>query len=278
MAKTQIILARHGSTSMNSEGGGSADCVRGWKDLALSPKGVKEANVLAHELQHVHLDAIYTSDLDRAEHTGRVVSKTTGVPLIAALRGLRPWNAGALTGKASSECLPIMLDHIKNKPDTPLPGGESFNTFKDRFLTCLDEIRKKHPNETVCLVTHHRNERLMRGWLDAGGGLNEEIDPDAFLEKGTPPADFVRHTLASGDEAHAAAPRKKSTPDPKYPWSPKPIEPRVRPDNAGLYSQSVGGPLDATGLTRDPIDLKPDVPIRKRSQSWAATVRGSLLE
>jgi broad specificity phosphatase PhoE len=299
--KTKIVLIRHGSTSMNSDGNGSADCVRGWKDLPLSADGIQEANDVAQELRNVKMDVLYPSDLDRAEHTAHIISKATGVPVRGALRGLRPGNAGTLTGKSSKTCLPVMLDHIRNKPDTPLPGGESFHDFMNRCFDCLDEIRKEHPGEVVGLVSHHRVELLIAAKLAADGDLaTDEIDPNEFLKKGVSPANFVRHTLAEthavdddndqalepdSDADDAASPTPKRAPvrdpspsRPSVPWSAKRIEPNPNGAGRGLWSQSVGGPGD--GLAKkDPFDLNPQVPIKKGGRdSWRAAVFNSLLD
>jgi len=263
---------------------------------------LKEAKGLAKELTHVKFDGIITSDLDRAEHTAKLISDETGKPIWQATRGLRPWHVGTMAGKPIKNCLQILHDYIENKPDTPLPGGESFNDFKARAMNFLAEVARKYDGRTVALVTHHRFERLVDAVQRAGGDLDADapIDADAFMEPGIAPAEYCRQVIEStesdGDEdeetetddvrpaakpapRRAPKPKKPSQPSrPSVPWSSKPIEPRRDGPGKGLWSRSVGGALDGTGIKSDPFDLKPAVPLRKRSQSWQATVRGSLLE
>src|SRR5262249_39726526 len=157
---------RHGSTKLNAGAkgsGNSSECVRAWLDVPLSPEGVKEAKALAKELCSVSFDGIYSSDLDRAEATAKIISDTTKVPILGVTRGLRPWDLGHLAGKKVEDCVDIIHEHIEDKPDEAIKDGESFNSFKCRFLDFLDEIRQKHDGQCIAIVSHHRNERLLAG-------------------------------------------------------------------------------------------------------------------
>jgi hypothetical protein len=276
------------------------ECVRSWIDSPLSPEGIAKAHAAAEKLKGVEFDCIITSDLQRARHTAEIVSRATGKPIIRATRGLRTWHLGQMSGKPLTECFEELADYIRLRPASAPPSGESFDDFRSRFLDELDRIRREHPGETVLICTHSKNERLLEGWRQTGGGECEQINPDAFLHKGLGPAQIRTDiVLGEGDEADeavggdehdgdeaddvqpaaAARPatgvrvrladppaRGKSTP----PWNSKPIEPRH--NAAQTWTQSLGGPRDAMGPARDPLGLRPEVPLKKRSQSWANTV------
>lgn len=292
---TKIILVRHGSTKLNSGGdGNSSECIRGWLDIPLSPKGIKEAQEVAEKLKEHDFDGIISSDLIRAEKTAQIISEATGVPILGVSRGLRPWDVGTLAGKPVENCLDILHDHIANKPDVKLGGGESFNEFKERCLNCFDQIRKAYAGKTIAIVAHHRNERLLAAWKACGGGLPETVKPDMFYEKGIPPAHFVRHTLAKGpgdepdadDQPEPKKKRKARTVEAKFGKGVKSIKTppavaatsKVKPkDPSKVYSKTVGGESwDEVAKA----ELNPKVPdaIKKRPQTWAASVRGSILE
>jgi broad specificity phosphatase PhoE len=281
MSRTRLVIVRHGSTKLNSgASGNSAECVRGWKDVPLSPKGIKEAEAVAKDLRNVKMVGLYSSNLDRAEHTAHIVSKATGTRILGSFQGLRPWHVGELAGKEVADCDEIMRRHVAETPDKPLPGGESFNDFKDRLLCCLDVLRQKHDGESIGLVTHNSCERLIAAWKAAGGGLDEEIDPKVFREDGVAPGDYVIRVIAEGDldADDEAAPKRAAPSKPSLPWNSRPIVPNPNGAGKGLWSRSVGGPLDGTGLKADPFDLHPKAQIPKRSQGWAATVRRPLEE
>jgi probable phosphoglycerate mutase len=284
---TKILFVRHGSTRLNQGSGqtGSSECIRGWLDVPLSPEGRQEAQAAGEKLKEHEFDCIVSSDLSRAADTARAISKKTGVPLVGLIDGLRPWDVGELAGKVVKDCLDILVDDIRNKPDEPMPSGESFNDFKERFLGCIDAIRRKHPDETVCVVSHHRCERLLQAWKETGGDPSEDINPDAFLRPGIGPGEFREFTLGKGGDSDGDVEitpnyqsRYKAKPAaPTPPWNAKPIEPRTGGPQKDLWSYSYGGKNDGAGLTKDdPLDLKPPVPLRKRSQSWDATILADL--
>jgi len=309
VARLKIVFVRHGPTSLHTSSPNRTGKVRGWQDVPLSAEGVREVRALASELKTIPMRGLYSSDLDRSEHSMRIIAKETGVPILGSMRGLRTWNMGDLEGKLASACRAIIRDHINN-PDKPVAGGESLNTFKERALSALQQLRERHPGETIGIVSHHRVERLLAGWKATGGGIDWNIDPAVFMQDGIPPADYVVRVLAEaaaedddhdvevdddaddGDEAEEAReprpasrkskPAKPSQssrrPAPAVQWNARQILPQQDGPGKGLWSRSVGGPDDGTGVKSDPIDLKPAVPIRKRSVSWNASVRGSLLE
>ena len=127
-----VILIRHGCTSMNGEDGSSnEDQIRGWKDVPLSAQGKNEVNVAANSLAGSGLEHVYYSDLKRGKQTADPIIKTTGAEGYE-LHDLRPWDVGELTGQAHSVVHDKLEDYARNKPDEPVPGGESFNTFKER--------------------------------------------------------------------------------------------------------------------------------------------------
>jgi broad specificity phosphatase PhoE len=270
--RVPLIVVRHASTALNSTT--SSECIRGHLDVKLSPEGRAEAKATGEKLKLKQFDVIVASDLSRAVDTAKTISQATGVPIVEVTRDARPWDVGSWAGRPIPNCTEKLVDFIRNKPDTVVGGGESFNDFANRFFDCIDDIRRKYAGKTVLLVTHHRGERLLQASLEGGADLSEDdIEPNAFLRKGIGPAEFRDDiVLARGDrdddEDDVAQPRSK----PSLPWNTKPIEPRINDPQRNLWTFSPGGKLDGTGAAADPFDLDPPVPLRKRSQSWANTV------
>jgi broad specificity phosphatase PhoE len=64
---THLTFVRHGETEWNLQGR-----VMGHLDSALTPTGIEQARRLAARLRGTEFDAIYTSDLGRAEATAPV--------------------------------------------------------------------------------------------------------------------------------------------------------------------------------------------------------------
>lgn len=185
-----LVVIRHGSTDLN--GDDSSDKIRGWLDVPLSDKGIKDVNDSLPDLKKAKIDGLVTSDLSRCIDTAKIISKELGIPILGKSANLRPWNVGEWTGKPTKEVLPLMQELIKNSPDQSAPGGESFNNFKTRFLTFIQQIQKDYPYDKIGIVTSHRGERLMQGWKDQGMPKNPlEISSEAFMNKGVPPGSFT---------------------------------------------------------------------------------------
>lgn len=186
--KRTIILARHGSTNLNDDG----DKIRGWKDVPLNDHGIKQAHALGKELKKETFDVILTSDLQRATKTADIISKETGKPVVEKTKALRPWDVGKFTGMESKIAIPQMMDFVDH-PDKKVPDGESFDTFKIRFLHGIRDILKKYPDKKLLLVSHHRNDRLMDAWTQGTGG--DHFDMKTFVSKGIPPAGFIHYNI-----------------------------------------------------------------------------------
>lgn len=181
--KRRIVLIRHGATRLNNKDV-SVDRVRGWKDIPLSPEGKQEAQRVGQKIKNsMKPDVLVPSDLHRAQETARIISKVTGVPLSEPTEGFRPWNVGQLAGQLTKKAIPILSAYACDKPEKPVPGGESFNDFKSRFLTALRDALDKHEG-TVGVVTHHRGERLLKAWGKEGFHKEGNINLAEFNKKG----------------------------------------------------------------------------------------------
>lgn len=183
MRDVQVI--RHGATDMNNDDV-SVDRLRGWTDVPLSQGGLEEADKVGLQAKETPPNNIFTSDLNRAHETAKIISNHTGVPINNVMPELRPWNVGDLAGMKSSEGIPILADLAENHPNTPAPGkGESFNQFKSRFFDGLEHILDNTVGKPA-LVIHHRGERLLEAWKAAGYPANGDIDIKTFNQKGEP--------------------------------------------------------------------------------------------
>lgn len=206
-------LIRHGATAMNNDDV-SVDRIRSWKDVPLSQEGKLEAHRLGDEMCRHKIDAIVSSDLDRAHETAKIISDTCGVPLVQVSQVFRPWNVGTYAGKKSSEAVPILADFACNKPDERVPGGESFENFKMRFFRGLHSTLAGHRG-VVAVVTHHRNERLLHAWQKAGFPADGEIDKPTFTVKGEPtgkvmPMEIPMDRLAQAAGHGKAEPKRRT--------------------------------------------------------------------
>ena len=64
MVKLKIYVFRHGQTYYNRD-----HIFTGWKDSKLTPKGIKQAKIIAKKLKNKKFQVAYTSDLSRCKDT-----------------------------------------------------------------------------------------------------------------------------------------------------------------------------------------------------------------
>ena len=152
MAATRIILLRHGETTWNVEGR-----YQGHLDSPLSPRGESQARALALRLAGMKLTALYSSDLGRARQTADAIAKATGQEVRIDPR-LRERHLGIFQGLLKSEIkLKLAEDYRLFKtagPDHALPGGESPRQAAQRNIACLEDLARRHPDETIVVVAH----------------------------------------------------------------------------------------------------------------------------
>lgn len=191
-ARTKAVkfyLIRHGSTRLNNHNDETADRIRGWLDVPLSPEGKKEAKQTAQDLKNTTIDMIRSSDLVRAMATAEALGKVLDVK-VSATRVLRPWDMGDFSGEKVEDVKADLKKYAIATPDKPAPNGESFNTFKSRCLGGIVNLLKTHPDNVLALVTHHRVERLLKAWISAGQKPSYTLDEKIFLDKGEAPGSF----------------------------------------------------------------------------------------
>lgn len=198
MADTTIYIVRHGATKLNHDTDTSVDRIRGWADVPLVEEGREEARKAGAKLKGKDIGAIFSSDLSRTRETADIIGEILGKKPVTSNK-LRPWKLGKFTGQTTKDALPQIAEYAQKRPDSPVPEGESFNTFKARAFAGVHEAVSRNPGKTVLLITHHRNERLLEAWDAAGQPPDHDIKLETFLQKGDPPGGIK--TLTTTPEA-----------------------------------------------------------------------------
>ncbi|WP_322106776.1 histidine phosphatase family protein [Paraburkholderia sp. J41] len=154
---TQILFIRHGETAWNQ-----IKRIQGHIDIPLAQSGVEQANKLAARLAQdaragARLDAIWSSDLMRAQQTAQPAAAALGLPVQLA-EGLRERNYGAFQGHDNDEIaerFPDEYAHWQTRdPGFEPPEGESQREFYHRVLHALEPILARHPGGRIACVAH----------------------------------------------------------------------------------------------------------------------------
>ena len=168
MALTNLYLARHGQTEYNRlnqiQGRGI--------DASLNDTGRQQATAIAHHLNSVQLDYIYSSSLKRSRETAEVVAQIHGLDL-ESHADLDEMDFGMLEGQPISDIeteLEKLHDNWKSgNTSFALQEGESPQVVLDRAAGKIDQIIGEQKGQNLLFVLHGRLIRiLVSHWLKYG--------------------------------------------------------------------------------------------------------------
>ena len=158
---SKLVLVRHGQSEWNAK-----NLFTGWKDPKLTDLGIQEA-IRAGELletRNLNFDLMFTSDLFRAQETGRLILEQINQKDIDIIQdqSLNERNYGDLAGLNKDEAREKWGEeqvHIWRRSfDVPPPGGESLKNTAERVLPYFErEIMPKVKKSLNILVAAHGN-------------------------------------------------------------------------------------------------------------------------
>ena len=159
--KSKLVLVRHGQSEWNAK-----NLFTGWKDPKLTDLGIQEAIKAGDllETRNLKFDLMFTSDLFRAQETGRLILKQMNHADIQVIKdqSLNERNYGDLAGLNKDEAREKWGEeqvHIWRRSfDIPPPGGESLKNTAERVLPYFElEIMPKLKEGLNILVAAHGN-------------------------------------------------------------------------------------------------------------------------
>ena len=161
MKNSNLVLVRHGQSEWNKK-----NLFTGWKDPELTDLGIEEAIKAGNLLKtkEMKFDIMFTSDLFRAQETGRLILENMNqldIPVIKN-QSLNERNYGDLAGLNKDDAREKWGEeqvHIWRRSfDIPPPGGESLKDTAERVLPYFhSEILPKVEEGLDVLVAAHGN-------------------------------------------------------------------------------------------------------------------------
>lgn len=149
---TRVLLVRHGETDWNTQAR-----LQGHTDIALNPRGRAQAKRLRAALAGETLDAVYSSDLQRALDTARAIAEATGAPLHAE-PALRERRFGCFEGLTYEQILARWPDQAQRwrqrEPAFGPDGGETLQDFDARCVQAAERLALQHAGGSIALVAH----------------------------------------------------------------------------------------------------------------------------
>jgi 2,3-bisphosphoglycerate-dependent phosphoglycerate mutase len=172
-----LVLLRHGQSAWNLE-----NRFTGWIDVPLSENGIKEAEAAAEKLIHFKFDNAFTSALQRAQHTLRIVlekTNQTAVPVIAD-QALNERMYGDLQGMNKDEARKKFGEEQvkiwRRSYDIAPPNGESLKDTANRVIPYFEKniLPLLQQGKNVLIVAHGNSLRALVMYL-------EKMTPEQIL-------------------------------------------------------------------------------------------------
>jgi probable phosphoglycerate mutase len=172
----KIILVRHAQTLKNKEGK-----MQGHEDSDLTEEGREQVLKIVKRLSHENVSGVYCSGLGRALKTADKISESHGLKTKIDRR-LNELNWGDFSSAPVKEVILKWSNYYgemkkKGVPREEIrpPKGENSFDHAGRVKGFIDELEKKHTNDTVVIVGHSGTNKVFIGILRG-------IDPEKFYE------------------------------------------------------------------------------------------------
>lgn len=121
----------------------------------LNSEGKSQVQKLVKQLEDVHIDAIYSSPLERAVETAEPVAKSHKLELLTSVDVIEldygDWTNVELKALKHDE---HFARWNRYRSGTRIPGGETMLSAQVRLLSTIETLCKQHPNQTVAIVSH----------------------------------------------------------------------------------------------------------------------------
>jgi probable phosphoglycerate mutase len=123
----------------------------------LTELGIRQAEKISDFLNPFNISRVYSSPIERAEHTAKIVSKKLGLDYNIDER-LTEIDMGIFSGMPYEEMFTkhgnMFLKFYEGNPIVEKNGIETFANVKKRVLDMVDHCSRKYNSENILLVTH----------------------------------------------------------------------------------------------------------------------------
>lgn len=140
---TVIGFVRHGVTAWNKEGR-----IQGAIDIPLDEEGLEMAKELSKRLAGEEWAAIYTSPLQRAHETARIIANNQ--QLVQVDKRLREIGEGRRAGTTEIE----RIQQWGTFTHALQLGVEADSQVLKRGMAFIEEMMQTYPNERILVVSH----------------------------------------------------------------------------------------------------------------------------
>ncbi|HLC65544.1 MAG TPA: histidine phosphatase family protein [Candidatus Nanoarchaeia archaeon] len=153
----ELFIVRAGESEGNING-----IYQGWTNSPLTEKGKKQAAAAADYLSGKGIDAIFSSDVNRAFESASYLSKRIG-KRVQKRKCLREIDFGEFSGKskASFRNSPYFDERERDRFNFRFPGGESYSDVTKRITRLINRFG----NKRCCVYSHLATNRALIGFI-----------------------------------------------------------------------------------------------------------------
>jgi probable phosphoglycerate mutase len=148
-----IIFLRHGQAENNTK----RILAGRTEGIPLTKIGIEQAEQIGKYLKPIDISAIYSSPIERANNTAKIVAESNSIDYKLDER-LTELDMGKFTRMPYDEIFAkhgnVFLKFYSNDPIISEHNVETFPHVQKRVMDMLDYTIKKHDQENVLLVTH----------------------------------------------------------------------------------------------------------------------------
>lgn len=150
---TTIYLTRHGQTLWNLE-----KRLQGRGNSPLTEEGIERAKELSDRLKNIHIDIIYSSPIERAFETAKIIKGNKDIEIVTD-NGFMEMSFGDYEGRRTDE---IMKENpswdinliMKGNTELSAPNGENLGEVRIRVANTMNKIIKANIGKTILIVAH----------------------------------------------------------------------------------------------------------------------------
>ncbi len=150
----KIFYSPH-ATSTDNE----AKRASGHADVPLSPAGLEQARELGQHYASEILDAVFSSDLQRATTTTQIAFAERHIPLIPDAR-LREYDYGDFTQYPLAQ----VEAEFPRRVTEPFPHGESLLMVVQRVGSFLHDALQEYDGKTIVVIGHRATKYGLEYW------------------------------------------------------------------------------------------------------------------
>ena len=148
-----IIFLRHGQAENNTK----RILAGRTEGVPLTKIGIEQAEQIGKYLKPIDISAIYSSPIERANNTAKIVAESNSIDYKLDER-LTELDMGKFTRMSYDKIFAkhgnVFLKFYSNDPIISKYNVETFPHVQKRVMDMLDYTIKKHDQENVLLVTH----------------------------------------------------------------------------------------------------------------------------